>query len=454
MRKVSIKDIARGQINMFIEERLAKWVDSYERNGYLHGSILVASHGNILLNKGFGMANWEHKVPNKPTTKFRIGSLTKAFTALGIFQLHEKGKLSINDYLDKYFPDFPHHNQITIFHCLTNTSGIPNYTSFPDFWFTTMRLPMTLQQVIDSFKNLELNFVPGSRFEYSNSGYALLTAIIEKVSGMSYGDYILEKICRPLGMYQTGCDDGKKIVPDLASGYTFWEKPVHAAYADLTSPLGAYGLYSTTEDLLLWDQALKSSQILNKELMEKMLTPNLQSYACGWVVSEKMGRKCFHHYGDISGYCSDFFRFVDDEITIIFLSNMNVTPVSHLTNEMAKLMFEEEASLPVPAVPINFTNKKGLEGKYFIEDDRNLLFDISIKDGKLYLTMSKMYGVLYKFKLLPVFSELTKTIFMTEMINEMLIFHTSVTGEIEYVEYTDYYGNKYNLIKGNSIDLK
>ena len=137
---------------MILEERINNWIESYERNGYLNGSILIASNENILMNKGFGMANWEHKVPNSPITKFRIGSITKAFTALCILQLHEKKKLNVNDYVGKYLPDYPNGDRITIYHCLTNTSGIPNYTSFPDFWSRTMRLPSALNQLIDSFK--------------------------------------------------------------------------------------------------------------------------------------------------------------------------------------------------------------------------------------------------------------------------------------------------------------
>lgn len=199
---------------MIAEERISSWIKRYEENGYLNGSILIASNENILLNKGFGMANWEHAVPNKPSTKYRIGSLTKAFTAMGIFQLHEKGKLSIDDCISKYILNYPQGEKITIYHCLTNTSGIPNFTSFPDFWPKTMRLPMTLDELIDSFKHLELNFEPGRNFEYSNSGYTILTAIIEKISDMTYAEYVQEKICHPLGMYNTGCDNGVEIVVD------------------------------------------------------------------------------------------------------------------------------------------------------------------------------------------------------------------------------------------------
>ena len=432
---------------MKAEERISSWIKRYEENGYLNGPILIASNENILLNKGFGMANWEHAVPNKPSTKYRIGSLTKAFTAMGIFQLHEKGKLSIDDCISKYILNYPQGEKITIHHCLTYISGIPNFTSFPDFWPKTMRLPMTLDELIDSFKHLELNFGPGRNFEYSNSGYTILTAIIEKVSDMTYAEYVQEKICHPLGMYNTGCDNGVEIVVDLASGYSFWEKPIHATYADLSFPLGAYGFYSTIEDLFLWDQALKTSQLLNKELMEKMFTPNLNSYASGWVVSEMLSRKCIHHFGDISGFSSNFLRFTDEQITIIFLSNMNITPVTHLTQEMAKVIFDEHATFPCHNYPVNFTNTELVAGKYFIENDKSKILEISINNDELYLIVPKMYGVLYKFKLVPVNHNKSNTTFVTEMVNEQLIFHYSLVGEIISIEYKDYNEKTYIAYK-------
>ncbi|MER2008205.1 MAG: serine hydrolase domain-containing protein [Psychrobacillus sp.] len=432
------------------EERLDKWIKRYEENNYLNGSILIASNEQILLNKGFGMANWEHGVPNKPTTKFRIGSLSKAFTAMSIFQLHEKGKLCIDDCIGKYLLNYPQGEKITIYHCLTNTSGIPNYTSASDFWFKTMRLPMTLQQLIDSFKHLDLNFEAGRKFEYSNSGYSLLTAVIEIVSGMSYADYIRENICRPLGMSNTGCNDGIEIVENLASGYSYWERPIHSAYADLSFPLGAYGLYSTTADLFRWSQALMSFQILNEELTLRMLTPNLGSYASGWIVSDKLGRKCMHHSGDISGFVCNFLRFIDEQVTIIFLSNMGVTPVTHITQEMAKIIFDEHVSLPMPTLPINFTSFELVAGKYFLEGDHSKILNISLKNGELYLTVPKMYGVLYKFKLVPVSRNASKTTFITEMINEELIFNHSLSGEIISMQYKDFNEKKCIAFKSYS----
>ncbi|BFH62004.1 serine hydrolase domain-containing protein [Paenibacillus azoreducens] len=429
-----------------LQERIGKWMASYAQNGYLNGSILIARNGQVIFKEGFGMANREHKVPNTPATKFRIGSLTKAFTAMGIFQLHEEKKLNINDTLDKYISDYPNGDRISIYHCLTNTSGIPNYTSFPDFWSYTMRLPLTLTQLIDSFKVRDLEFEPGSRFGYSNSGYALLTQIIESVSGMSYSDYIREKICQPLGMYHTGCDDGVRIVSNLASGYSFFEEPIHAAYTDLSFPLGCYGLYSTTEDLFIWDQALKTSKLLSKNSTKKMFTPNHGSYACGWMISEMQGRTCINHFGDIDGYFSDFLRFVDDDVTIIFLSNMSVTPVTHLSREMAKLVFGENVSLPLPAEPIQFNKRELIVGKYSDHYD-TVMLDISLKNNELYLTVPKMYGILYKFKLIPVSQDTARVTFITEMVNEQLVFRYSASGEIEHVEYTDDSSNRHLLHK-------
>ncbi|AWE07325.1 serine hydrolase [Lysinibacillus sp. 2017] len=429
---------------MATSEKVRQMLDSYNKNGYLNGSILVASKGNILENKGFGYANIEHAIPNSKSTKYRIGSLSKAFTAYAIFQLLDRGKLNINDMISKYIDNYPVGENISIYHCLTNTSGIPNYTSFRDFWSSTMRLPSSLKQLIDTFKDQPLNFKPGEQFEYSNSGYAILTAIIEQVSGLSYSNYMREEIFIPFGMKNTGCDDGRKIIPELASGYSLWEETIHAEYTDMSFPLGSYGLYSTTEDLYIWDQTLKNSNLLNDNLMTKMFTPHYSSYASGWVVSEILSRKCIHHFGDLSGYCSSFLRFIDEEVTVIFLSNLNITPVSHLTKEVAKVVFDEEVTLPRPLESIQLKNPPKIVGEYQFENDQSKKVHISEKLNELYLIAPKMYGVLYKYRLIPVEQELYKITFLTEYINEKVILHYSRTsGEIDYMQYIDLYGEEY-----------
>lgn len=421
---------------MDITEKLRKWAESFDRNGYLNGSILVAKDGDVLLHGGYGMANWEHGVPNRPDTKFRIASLTKSFTAAAILQLHQEKKLDINDHLHTHLPDYPNGDKVTIYHCLTNSSGIPNYTSFPDFYEKTMRLPSTLEKTINSFKNLDLLFEPGTAFDYSNSGYALLTAIIEKVSGMPYGQYLQENILKPLGMHDSGCHDGSKLVPGLASGYSFWEAPVHPAYTDMSFPLGAYGMYSTTGDLLRWDQALLTHQLLSKELSD-LMNQSLHGYACGWIVSELLGKKELGHFGDISGYYCDFLRYIDDNLTVIFLSNLNVTQVTFLSRQLAKIAFGEQVPLPQPLEAISLSGADSLAGNYFAGNNREMVLDVSCKEGQLYVTVPKMYGVPFKFKLVPIHVDGKKAVCQTEIINEQLVFHYNDSGEVEYVSYTN-----------------
>lgn len=433
--------------NTALEKRIQDWVKAYDLNGYLHGSILVAAGQKIIMNEGYGMANWQHQIPNSPKTKFRIGSITKGFTAMAIFQLAEKNRLKLDDPIDKYLPWYPNDCKITIYHCLTNTSGIADFTGFPDFWFKTMRLPATLLDIINSFKYLELEFEPGSQYRYSTSGFMLLTAIIEEITQQKYQNYMKENIFLPLGMHDTGCDDGRKIIQGLASGHSFWEEPIHAEFADLSFPLGGYGMYSTTEDLYKWSQCLRESTLISKELTEMMLKPHQNSYACGWAVSSFLGRKYISHFGDISGFTNDFLFFPDDNVTIICLSNMNITPVMKFTRELAKTVFDETVSLPYPAIPIPFNSIQKICGTFSIENETgSQSIEISSKEKDLYLTVPKMYGAVYKFKLIPIKEDDSQTNFITEMINESLEVHYE--GEkVTNIEYTDYYGGKQVLHK-------
>ena len=165
--------------------------------------MLVARDGKVLLSHGFGMADLSHDVPITPTTKFRIGSVTKQFTAAAILKLQEEGRLSVNDKLSKFFPDFPRGDEVTIHHLLTHTSGIKSFTSKPDF-MATVTSPATSDQMIDSFKNDPFDFDPGEELSYNNSGYFLLGLIIEKVSGKSFNDYLRDTFFEPLGMHDTG----------------------------------------------------------------------------------------------------------------------------------------------------------------------------------------------------------------------------------------------------------
>jgi CubicO group peptidase (beta-lactamase class C family) len=208
------------------------------------------------------MANIEWAIANAPDTKFRLGSLTKQFTAMLIMQLVEGGKLKLEGKITGYLTDYPKAtgDKITINHLLTHTSGIPNYTGLPAFQETLSRNPYKPTDFIKQFSDLLLEFEPGSRFAYSNSGYFLLGVLIEKVTGKTYENVLQESIFKPLQMNNTGYDVFTTILPKRAMGY---EKRglnyVNAPYLDMSIPYAAGSLYSTVEDLALWDQALYSA---------------------------------------------------------------------------------------------------------------------------------------------------------------------------------------------------
>ena len=431
---------------MGIDEKVKRLLDAYDKNGYINGSILVASSDRIIVNKGYGFANREHKIPNFSHTKFRIGSLSKAFTSFAIYQLHKNGNLNINDAIGKYLVNYPNGGEITIYHCLTNTSGIPNFTADSDFWSSNMRLPLTLAQLIDAFKDKPLHFKPGNEFEYSNSGYSILTAVIEQVSNMPYAKYLSEYIFNPLGMVNTGCDDGRKVIAEMASGYSVWEEVIRAEYSDMSFPLGAYGLYSTVEDLFIWDKALSSFTILDEVLTKKMFEVNRSNYASGWVISNKFNKKCSHHYGDISGFCSNFLRFSEEKITVIYLSNLSITPVIKLTEEISEVMFGGSMFLPasIDAIGVDDSHKKlCIIGQYQVIDRPTQTISISQENNSIFLTVSKMYNALYKYKLIPVKQDLLSITFKTEFVNEELTIHYSPSNIVECVQYIDCYGEKH-----------
>jgi CubicO group peptidase (beta-lactamase class C family) len=214
-------------------------------------SVLVARGGDILINKGYGFANLEWNIANSPQAKFRLGSVTKQFTAAGILLLEERGKLKIDDPIKKYVTDAPAAwDKITIFHLLTHTSGIPNFTSFPDY-ASLEASPTTAEKLVSRFRDKPLDFQPGEQWSYSNSGYVLLGYLIEKISGQDYATFVQQNIFTPLDMKDSGYDSNSAIIPRRASGYaTGHDGLVNAGFVHMSVPFAAGGLYSTTEDLL------------------------------------------------------------------------------------------------------------------------------------------------------------------------------------------------------------
>jgi len=333
-------------VSQDIESKVDEFINAHMKNGNFNGSILIAKNGRILVSKGYGYANMEHNVLNTPQTKFRLGSITKQFTSMAIMQLQEKDMLSVNDPLTKFIPDYPGGDEISVHHLLTHTSGVPNLTSFPDYR-KTMMIPVSIEEVIDRFKNKSPDFSPGEKFSYSNSGYILLGYIVKKVSGKSYENFIKENIFTPLHMEGTGYDHHNTIIKNRASGY---EKRgnefVNAAYIDMVIPHGAGALYSTVEDLYTWDRALYTEKLVKKSTLEKIFTPFKGNYAYGWGIGEKFNRNFIGHGGGINGFVTNIGRFVDDDACVIVLSNVMNRLVGKIGDDLAAILFGEEYVIP------------------------------------------------------------------------------------------------------------
>ena len=230
-------------------------IQAYADDGQFNGTALVAENGKVIFKKGYGYANMDWQIPNKPDTKFRIGSITKQFVAMQIMQLVEDGKINLEGKLTDYLPEYREDtgDKITIHHLLTHTSGIPSYTGLPGFWSDSTRNPYPKDYMIRHFHSGNLEFNPGLKFNYNNSGYYLLAGIIERITGKSFEENLHETIITPLEMKNSGVDRNERLLENRAAGYMrnisgFRNDP----YFYMTNALGAGDMYSTVEDLFLW----------------------------------------------------------------------------------------------------------------------------------------------------------------------------------------------------------
>jgi len=310
-----------------IDRLAAKYTELKQFNG----ALLVADDKGIILKKGYGQANFEWQLPVTPDTKFRIGSVTKQFTAALILKLVEEGKVGLEDPITKHLPDYRQDtgSRITVTHLLNHTSGIPSYTSRPDFGEKVSRNPYKVADFVKQFASGDLEFEPGSKYAYNNSGYFLLGTIIEKVTGKTYAQVLRERIFEPLGMKNTGYDVSETLLAKRASGYE--RNPdgfVNAAYLDMGLPYAAGSMYSTVEDLYLWDRALYGDKVLPAALKQKMFTPGLGDYGFGWNLEPtqlddgKTKVATTSHGGGINGFSAFLIRVPEKKEVIIVLSNV------------------------------------------------------------------------------------------------------------------------------------
>jgi len=350
-------------------------------------TVLVSRQGEIIYNKAFGLANVELDVPMETDHVFRIGSITKQFTAIAILQLMEQGKLSLQDEITRFIPDYPLQGaKITIENLLTHTSGIRDYTSMKDT-LQRGKLDFKPEAMIDYFKNQPMRFAPGTRYEYSNSNYFLLGYIIEMITGETYPQYLVNHIFRPLGMNNSNYGSDTMLIRNRAAGYTLGDKGIrNASTLSMTQPYAAGSILSTTEDLFKWNQAVQSYQLVSKETLEKAITRYKLvngkeiNYGYGFRQGYIQENPSIWHGGRINGFITLAMYLPADEVYVVVLSNCDCNTLDQVTAKLAALAIGK----PYNYKEIEVANSilQSYAGVYENEDGDP--FVISIDNGKLY----------------------------------------------------------------------
>ncbi len=319
--QISHADVTAGKIDAIVKEEMRK-------RHVPAASVAVLKDGKPLLERGYGLANVELNVPATAATVYEIGSVTKQFTATAVMMLVEEGKIGLDDPASKYLEGLPDTwRGITIRHLLTHTSGIKSYTSLPSF-MQNLRKDYKPDEIIKLSYEIPLEFKPGEKFNYNNTGYFMLGMIIEKVGGKPYGDFLRDRIFSPLGMTSTRVNNFKDVMPNRASGYE-WSGAgfKNADFLSMTQPGGAGVLVSTVLDMAKWDAALNSEKLLKRTGLQKMWTPfklndgSLSNYGFGWEINNSPGHRGVSHGGGIPGFTTKIRRMLDDRLTVIVFTN-------------------------------------------------------------------------------------------------------------------------------------
>ncbi|HLW86189.1 MAG TPA: serine hydrolase [Candidatus Sulfotelmatobacter sp.] len=335
--------------------KIDKLMSQYADCCQFSGTVLVSEHDKVIFEKGYGWANREWNVPNTPDVKFRLGSITKQFTAMLIMQQVAKGSIKLDGHLSDYLPYYRKDtgSKVTISQLLSHTSGIPSFTDDPKFFSDVSRNYYAVDDFVKKFCSGDLQFEPGTKFHYDNSGFFLLGAILEHLTGKTYEALLQENIFVPLKMKDTGYDHHDDILPKRAAGY---EQDlmgvVNAPYLDMALPYAAGSLYSTVEDLYKWDQALYTDKLLPNDLKQKLFTPNLENYGFGWDVraipvgAPGAGQTMVSHEGGINGFNTLEERLVGDHDLIVIFNNVPGANLDDMAKGVRAVLYGQEPVTP------------------------------------------------------------------------------------------------------------
>jgi CubicO group peptidase (beta-lactamase class C family) len=331
-----------------VSQKMDELLKAYSNNKKFNGTVLVAQKGTVLYQKGFGYKNAEEKTMNMDSSIFQIGSITKQFTAAIIMQLQQEKRLSVKDKLSKYFSGFANGEKITIEHLLTHTSGIYNYTNDTVLMKSDVTRHYSADEMVGMFKNYKADFEPGTKWNYSNSGYSLLGYIIEKVEKKPYEKVVRHRILQPLGMTSSGFDFTHLKSYHKTKGYFAISDAavIPAPIVDSTIAYAAGALYSTVGDLYKWEKAIYSDKILQPSSWKAVFTPFMNNYGYGWAIDTLFGKAITAHSGGIHGYASYLLRFPEAQLAVIVLDNSSTQHASTIARSLAAIVLKQPYEVP------------------------------------------------------------------------------------------------------------
>lgn len=443
---ISCFSILYAQEDDSIAQKSNEYLMAANKINRFNGNALIAQGGKIILQKSYGYKNFPAHLLNDSNTIFQIGSITKQFTATVILKLQEEGRLSVNDKLDKYFPQFKHADEITIDNLLTHTSGIYNYTNDIDAEDSAIACkPIEKQFALDLIFKHKLDFKPGTKMRYSNSGYYLLGLIIEKVTGRSYEQNVSDIIFTPLQMDHSLFDFKHSADSNISTGYQTIndsvQKEATAWRWDSTVTYAAGAIWSTTGDMYKWAQAVAGKKILSTASWKAMTTPHLEHYGYGLFIDSSFGTQEIYHGGGIPGFSANFCYYPAKDAVIILLTNKGwfSESLNSVNADLSSIIFHKPYELLREHVGVKLPDDvlKKYTGQYDFDKKHHVY--ITLENGQL--QMEAPQGGLPKS---PLFAE-DETNFFLKIINARIEFVKDASGNI--TELIAHYMGKHEVCK-------
>lgn len=423
---ISLEQKCSQDITAQIDQLLQKYYLPSEPGA----AVIVMKQGKILYRKGFGLADMQLKIPIKPNMVFKLGSMSKQFTAIAIMMLIEQGKLTLETKINEVLQDYPSLNRgIAVRHLLSHTSGMDDHIDW-----ASIREDLSLDELINTFKDKPLIALPGEKYKYSNPGYVLLGAIIEKISGQTYEDFVTENIFKPLSMNDTHYGSNANIIPNLVRGYRKREnKYFNAPYMSMTHPYAAGSLLSNVDDLVKWNIALFTGKIVKRESLVKCFTPTKLNkeestgYGFGWYIGEFKGRKNISHGGGVYGFVNHAMMLPDEGLYVAVLSN-RIIPVavpgtSGITEMIASIIIGDPINIKERiAISLRQDELKKLSGTFHSESKG--IRKIMLEDERIYFGLNKNR----RFEIFPE----TETVFFIKGAPGSIIFNFDDAGNVTH----------------------